>query len=311
MAARPDGSSRFAASSIHAASLAVLLVLAGDSRRALAEAADDGRPVDVVTRARTERSLSIGFFDAFLGLPTSGLRDDNGFVANPRITVDLPDGDHGLLRLVLSQQIITERGGPDRVDEGRVYAAWQRFLGPTPFRDRTLGWALGVDVIGNLGGSQMQDWAHHVLFEGRHLSGLGEDRLQYRYPRAYDVLALAGGQASVSTPLAGPWFVKGGAEAWGGAGTGFFGELHPFVAIALATEFVALELREGAGLYGTNIKALTMPGGYVTGTLQSEPSARVTLHGPRWLPSILTLEVEWNHGGSHQHVGGITVGGRF
>ena len=47
-------------------------------------------------------------------LPKGKLEDDNGFVANLRITAELPDGDRGLLRLGLSEQLITERGGLDR-----------------------------------------------------------------------------------------------------------------------------------------------------------------------------------------------------
>ena len=313
MPARTSGHSRFPATSVWAVSLASLLVVGGGSGRALAEEADPGRagPPDLITRARTTRALTFGFSDAFLGFPKSSLRDDNGFVANLRIGVDLPDRDQGLLRLGLSQQLITERGGFHRVDEGRLYATWLRFQGSSPFRGRTLGWTLGVDVIGNLGGSIMQDWAHQTLFEGRHLSGHGANQLQYQYPSGYEVLALVGGQASWSYSITGPWFAKGGAEAVVGAGTGLFGELHPFVAIGFATEFVEFELRQAAGVYGTNIGALTLHGGYVTGVLQSQPSVRLSFLGPRWLPSIITFHLQWNRGDTHQHVGGITVGARF
>ncbi len=96
-----------------------------------------------------------------------------------------------------------------------------------------------------------------------------------------------------------------------GAGTGFFGELHPYVAIGIATAFADLELREGAAVYGTTIRALSMPGGYVTTLLHPQPSARLTLVGPRPVPLTLTLEVEWNVGGTRQHVGAISLGTRF
>jgi hypothetical protein len=314
MLARTTGQSRFPAASVWALSLASLLVVGGDPGRALADEADPGRAgsPDLITRARTTRALTLGFSDAFLGFPASSLRDDNGFVASLRIGVDLPNGNEGrLLRLGLSQQLITERGGFHRVDEGRVYATWLRFHGSSPFQGRTLGWTLGVDVVGNVGGSMMQNWAHQTLFEGRHLSGRGANQLQYQYPRGYQVLGLVGGQASWSYSISGPWFAKGGAEAVVGAGTGLFGELHPFVAIGFATEFVEFELRQGAGIYGTNIGALTIHGGYVTGVLQSQPSVRLSFLGPRWLPSIITFDLQWNRGDTHQHVGGITVGARF
>jgi hypothetical protein len=309
MGARSYNLSRIAAATgVRAGSLALVLALVGGPGRGLAQA---DRSTEYAPRAWTERSVNVGLSDAFLGFPTSNLRDDNGFVANLRLSVDLPHGDHRHLQLGLSQQLITQRGGPHRVDEGKVYAAWQRFDGPTPLQGRTLGWRLGVGVIGNLGGSVMQDWAHRSLFVGRLLSGRGANELQYQYPRGYEVLALVGGQASVAHPLANPWFVRSGVEATVGFGTGLFGELLPFVALGVATEFVELELREAVGLYGTNIRTLTMPGGYVTGVPQSQPSVHLKIHGPRWLPGVLTLDLEWNHGDSHQHVGGITVGAKF
>jgi hypothetical protein len=278
-------------------------VLAGDVDAA-------ARPT-VSTRAWTTRSLTVGVFDDFLGIPRSKYTDDNGFVANLRITAGLPDGDRGLLIIGLSEQLITERGGVNRVDDGRIYASWQRFLGPSPAQGLTVGWMLGVHLVGNLGGSIMQDWAHQTVFTGRHLDGTGEDALQYRYPRGYDVLGDVGGLAKLVRPLGGPWSLRGGVEGVLGVGTGYFGELHPFVAIAFATEFVEIEFREAAGIYGTNIQPLTMPGGYVTGVLESQPSVHVSVVGPRWLPTTLSFDLEWNKGNSHQHVGGFTLGARF
>ena len=96
-----------------------------------------------------------------------------------------------------------------------------------------------------------------------------------------------------------------------GLGTGYFGELHPFVAIALATKFVEIEFREAAGIYGTNVGPLKMPGGYVTGMLESQPALHVSALGPPWFPTTIAFDLEWNQGGTHQHVGGFTVGARF
>jgi hypothetical protein len=293
------------------ASLTSALAVALGTTRALADDADAGGAPTPRARAWAKRSITIGFFDDFLGLPNSRLRDDNGFVANQRITVEVPDGDSGLLRVGLSEQLITERGGLDRVDDGKVYATWKRFLGPSPARGLTISWTLGLQVVGNLGGAIMQDWAHHTVFSGRHLEEQGVHQLQYRYPRWYDVLGDFGGLAMIVHPLGGPWSVRGGVEGALGLGTGYFGELHPFFAITSATEFVEIEFREGAGIYGTNVRPLTMRGGYVTGVLQSQPSMHVTVPGPHWLPTTLTFDLEWNQGDSHQHVGGLTVGARF
>jgi hypothetical protein len=256
-------------------------------------------------------SLSFGVGDDFFSLGTSRLRDDDGFTASLRLTAELSDGDREKLHINVSQQMITERGGVDRVDEGRVYASWERFLGASAMNGTTIGWTLGVGIIGNLGGSQLQDWAHRALFTGRLLSGLGASGLQHQYPSRYDVLALAGGAVERVHPLFGGWSLKGGLEALVGVGTGAWAEMHPFVALALTTQYVALELRQGAGIYETNIRPLTMRGGYVTGVLQSQPSVRLTLAGPRWLRSFVSLEWDLNHGDSHQHVGEVLVGGRF
>ena len=294
-----------------AAALACALAVAPDIPRALEDEPDADAAPTVSTRAWTTRSLTVGFFDDYLGLPKGKLEDDNGFVANLRITAELPDGDRGLLRLGLSEQLITERGGLDRVDDGRVYATWQRFLGPSPARGLIVGWMVGLQVVGDLGGSIMQDWAHQAVFSGRHLDGRGVNQLQYRYPSGYDVLAHVGGLAKLVQPLGGPWSLRGGVEGVLGLGTGYFGELHPFVAIAYATRFVEIEFREGAGIYGTNVLPLTMPGGYVTGVLESQPSIHVSVLGPSWMPTTLAFDLEWNRGDSRQHVGGFTVGARF
>ena len=310
MAARANGPPRVERPAARVAVLLLLLALAGTPGRALAGAPEAGEGEGQASSAWAERSSSLRFADAFLGFPKSPLRDDNGFVANLRVTEDVPERERGLLRLVASEQLITERGGLRRVDEGRVTATWLRFAGPTPLDGRTLGATLGVDVVGNLGGSVLQDWAHRTLFEGRLLSGRGVQELQDRDPRGYDVMLLVGAQASASYALGGPWFVAGGADAAVALGTAFFGELHPFAAIGARADFAEVEFRAGAGIYGTNVRALTIPGGYVTRALESQPSVRVKLRGPPWLPSV-ALDLEWNRGDSHQHVGGITLGARY
>jgi hypothetical protein len=254
--------------------------------------------------------LSVGMTNDAIG-PPSQLKDDDGFTAALRIAADLPDGDRGLLRFGVTDQLVTERGGLDRVDDLRVYAGWQRFLGPSPALGLTLGWSLGVQVVGNLGGSIWQDWAHHNLFSGRHLNARGARQLQNRYARGYDVLADLGGLVKHAEPIGGPWSLRVGVEGMLGFGTGYFGELHPFVGVAFATTHLEVELRQGAGIYGTSVRPLTMRGGYVTGVLQSQPSLHVSTNGPGWLRTTLSLDLEWNQGDSHQHVGGITIGTRF
>lgn len=274
--------------------------------------AEESEHADAIDREWRMTSVTFGTGNDLFGLPNSKLRDDNGFTASLRVAAELSDGDRQKLRINVSEQMIAERGGLDRVDEGRVYASWERFLGASAEQGLSIGWTLGVDVIGNLGGSEVQDWTHRSLgISRRRLIGRGVNELQYRYPGGYDVLALVGGLAKIVHPLAGGWSLREGVEGLVGVGTGVFSELHPFVAIGFATRYVDLELREGAGIYETNIRSLTMRGGYVTGVLQNQPSARITLAGPRWLGSFVSFEWELNHGDSHQHVGEILVGKRF
>jgi hypothetical protein len=170
---------------------------------------------------------------------------------------------------------------------------------------------VGLDVVGNLGGSRMQDWAHRTLFTGRVLGGAGRLRLQDRYPPRTEVLGMVGGHVRGVQPLTGPLSLRGGLDGTLGAGTGFFAEVHPYVAIGASLGFADLELRAGAGSYWTTIRALTMPGGYVTRLFQLQPSARLVLRGPGWLPVVLGVELDWNSGNTSQHVGGVVVGARF
>jgi hypothetical protein len=288
--------------------MGLVALTGGPIRSALAE---ESEHADAINREWRMTSVRVGTGNDLFGLPNSKLRDDNGFTASLRVAAELSDGDRQKLRIDVSDQMITERGGLDRVDEGRVFASWERFLGSSVEHGLTIGWTLGVDVIGNLGGSEIQDWTHRALGISRRLAGRGVNELQYQYPGRYDVLGLVGGLAKIVHPLAAGWSLRGGAEGLVGVGTGVFGELHPFVAIGFATRYVDLELREGAGIYETNIRSIAMRGGYVTGVLQNQPSARITLAGPHWLGSFVSFEWELNHGDSHQQVGEILVGKRF
>lgn len=258
-----------------------------------------------VSRAR---SVTLGFLNDFLA-PKGRLQDDDGFSAGLGLEVDVPTDRRSAVRVGVSSQMITERGGVDRVDDARVYAKWRRALGESPRRGTTLGWRAGLQVVGDLGGSRVQDWAHRTVVTGRHLDGIGVGRLQYRYLSGYDVLVDVGASIETAQLLGGPWSVHGGVEGMLGVGSGYFGELRPFVGLAYAIDRVEVELRQGAGIYGTNVRPLKMRGGYVTGVLQSQPSLRVALRGPR--ATTLTLSLEWNQGNSGQHVGAVSLGKRF
>jgi hypothetical protein len=254
-------------------------------------------------------AVSVGFADDFLGVPRTRLNDDNGFVADLRVSAELTDGDGRTARLVASEQMITQRGGRRRVDDGKLYLEWER--APAGVRRVTVGWLAGLDVVGDLGGSRLQDWAHRSLFTGRVLDGTGPRQLQDRYPSRTEVLGMAGAHVRGVQPLAGPLSLRGGLDGAAGAGTGFFAEVHPYVAVGASLGFADLELRAGAGSYWTTIRALTIPGGYVTRLFQLQPSARLVLRGPGWLPVILGVELDWNSGNTSQHVGGLVLGARF
>lgn len=257
------------------------------------------------------RALGFGFADDYLGVPKDRLNDDDGFVARLRLWAELAGGGGETLRLEASQQLITERDGLDRVDLGRLAATYARSSELARGWTLTLGWTAGVEVIGNLGGSIMQNWAHHDLFVGRHLTGVGNKQLQYRYPDHLDVVPIVGGLATVARPLLGPLWLRLGLEAEGGVGTGLLGEAHPFAAAALVTRYVELELKESGGIYGTSIASLKMPGGYVTGRFQGQLSAQLVLRSPRPFPAFLLVGLDWNRGDSRQRVGEIAIGASF
>jgi hypothetical protein len=290
--------------------VAIIVALAAAGAPARPALAQEAEPADDMDHEWTMSSLEVGHGNDFLGMAKSNLQDDNGFTASGHVAAKLRDRDREALRIDVRLQMITERGGLDRVDEGRITAAWERFLGSSAADGLTVGWTMGVDVIGNLAGSTVQDWSHHTVFTGRSLSGHGLNDLQFRYPNRYDVLAMVGGSVTFVHPLVGGWSLREGMTGLAGFGTGYYGELHPFIAIGLSTRHVDLELREGAGIYATDIRALTMPGGYVTGVVENQPSARVTISGPS-PRTYVALEWELNHGDSRQHVGEVTVGARF
>lgn len=303
-----DGLSK--SSTLTARVVAVVVALAAAVAAGRPALAQEAEPADDLDREWRMSSLEVGHGNDILGVVKSKRQDDNGFTASGHVAAKLSDGDREALRIDIRMQMITERGGLDRVDEGRITGAWEQFLGSSAANGLTVGWTLGVDVIGNLGGSTVQDWAHHTVFSGRSLSGHGPNELQYRYPDRYDVLAMVGGTVKFVHPLIGGWSLREGMSGLAGFGTGAYGELHPFVAIGLSTRHLDLELREGAGIYATDIRALTMPGGYVTGVLESQPSARIRLSGPG-LRTYVSFEWELNHGDSRQHVGEVNVGARF
>lgn len=260
----------------------------------------------MVEDAPRARSVTLGFLNDFLA-PKGRLQDDDGFSAGLGVEVEVRTDHRSAVRVGVSSQMITERGGVDRVDDARVYAKWRHAVAES--RRTTLGWMAGLQVVGDLGGSRVQDWAHRTVFTGRHLNGIGVGRLQYRYLSGYDVLVDVGASIETAQPIGGPWSVRGGVEGMLGVGSGYFGELRPFVALACTTDHLEVELRQAAGMYGTNVGPLSMRGGYVTGVLQSQPSLRIAVLGPR--STTLTLALEWNQGNSGQHVGAIWVGRRF
>ena len=196
------------------------------------------------------------------------------------------------------------------MDQAFLATAYSRSF-PVSSWTLTLGGKAGVEAVGNLGGSGLQDWAHRALFVGRHLDGTGENRLQYLYPRRVEVFPIVGVLAAMGHPLAGPLWLRTGLWAEGGAGTGALGEFHPFLALALSTRYLELEVRESGGIYGTSIPSLTMPGGYVTGRFEGQLSARLLVRSPRPLPFFLAIDEEWNRNDSHQHVAQVAIGAWF
>jgi hypothetical protein len=310
MADRTTIPSRSCSAAVALASLTIVLAIALHAERARADDAGALAGPAPFARAYGARTLTVALFNDVLSPPSNPHRDDDGFTNALRIAAEVPN-ERGLFRAGAHLQLITERGGVDRVDDGRLYASWQRYRDASPDDRVTLGWSVGVRAVGDLGGSSMQDWAHGNLFTGRRLGGEGTHRLQNRYRDGLDVLGDAGGLVMTAHRLGGPWSVRGGVEAGLSLGTGWFGELHPFAGLAFATRRVDVELRLAAGIYGTDLSPLKMRGGYETGSFETQPSLHLALLGPRWLPTTLEFDLQMNQGNSGQQVGGITLATRF
>lgn len=222
--------------------------------------------------------------------------DDAGFTSYQAVGLHLSRGPERL-RLTVSNQMITERDGMRRVDEGNVVGAYGRRWSPARV-------ALDLDVLvglsghGDLGGAWVQD-GYHALLDGRRLGGT----LQDRYPDRTSVAGLLGGFLRARWPEASPLAFTaggGGTAAMGGGVSRVRGALG----LSLATRHLRAEAGDEIWRFFSRDPFLTMPGGYVTGAFVHAPYLRVAV-----ILGELELEYEAraNAGGSGQGISQVAL----
>ena len=223
--------------------------------------------------------------------------DDAGFTSYQAVAVQLSRGPGERFSLTVANQMITERGGMRRVDEGSLVGAYERRLARSRL-EVGLGLLVGVHVRGDLGGAGLQD-GYHALLGGRRLDGW----LQDEYPDRTRAGPLWGGSVRARWP-AGRGFAftggAGGALALGGG----VSRLRGSVGLALATRHLRAEAGEEVWRFFGRDPFLTMPGGYVTGAFVHAPYVRVAV-------AVRGVELEYearaNAGGSGQGISQLSV----
>jgi hypothetical protein len=226
-----------------------------------------------------------------------GRSDDAGFTSYQAVGLQLSRGSAERLGLTVANQMITERGGMRRVDEGSIVGAYDRRLARSRL-EVELGVLLGLQVRGDLGGAGLQDGYHGLLGASRL-----DDGLQDEYPERTRGGPLWGGGVRARWPA-------GGVLAWtGGAGGvvalgGGVSRVRGSLGLALATRHLRAEAGDEVWRFFGRDPFLTMPGGYVTGAFVHAPYLRITV-AARGLE--LEYEARANAGGSGQGISQLSV----
>lgn len=195
--------------------------------------------------------------------------DDAGFTSYQALAVQLSRRPAERFSLTVANQMITERGGRRRVDEGSVVGAYDRRLARSRL-EVELGALLGLHVRGDLGGAGLQD-GYHALLGGRRLGGA----LQDEYPDRARAGPVWGGSVRARWPTGGVLSFTGGAG--GALFLGGVSKLRGSAGVALAARHLRAEAGAEVWRYVGRDPFLTMPGGYVTGAFVHTPYVRVTV----------------------------------
>ncbi|HYD40211.1 MAG TPA: hypothetical protein VEB43_05235 [Anaeromyxobacter sp.] len=223
--------------------------------------------------------------------------DDAGFTSYQAVALQLSRGPGERLGLTVANQMITERGGMRRVDEGSLLGGYQRRLVRARL-ELELGLVLGLHARGDLGGAGVQD-GYHALMGGQRLGGW----LQDEYPDRTRVGPVWGGGLAARWPAAGRLALTGGAGGAAAVGGGV-SRLRASLGVALATRHLRAEAGDEVWRFFGSDPFLTMPGGYVTGAFVHAPYLRLAV-AARGVE--LEYEARANAGGSGQGISQLTV----
>jgi hypothetical protein len=223
--------------------------------------------------------------------------DDAGFTSYEALALQLSRGSGERLSLTVANQMITERGGMRRVDEGSLVGGYERRLVRAGL-EVELGLVLGLHARGDLGGAVVQD-GYHALLGGRRLGGW----LQDEYPDRTRAGPLWGGSVRARWPVNRRVAFTGGAGGAAAFGGGV-SRLRAALGVSLATRHLRAEAGDEVWRFFGRDPFLTMPGGYVTGAFVHAPYLRVTI-AARGVE--LAYEARANAGGSGQAISQLSV----
>ncbi len=230
--------------------------------------------------------------DAFTAQHT----DDNGFTNDLALSLD--DGTNALR---LRQRMITERGGPARIDENDAQLAHHQSWQHDQWQ---LGAELnaGVVVAGNTGAAVEQNWFHHLpLIHGRFI-GRG---LQDQYAGGLRTAPTLGGAASAAYTFVPALSVYSQVTAQVAPLTTGLSFINDEVGVRVQAGPIAASAGVLAECRTSNDRRLGLSGGYALGKCSLAPVAAVEA-------SIGAFSLAWrlhmNEGGGGQATAAIELG---
>ncbi|MEQ9503521.1 MAG: hypothetical protein RIT81_42090 [Deltaproteobacteria bacterium] len=233
--------------------------------------------------------------------------DDDGFTQAAELGLTLRRGVDQL-DLDVRHSMLTERGGPRRVDELDVHATLSRTIERGQV-EWTFGPKVGVSLVGDYGGAELQDWFHGAIGMGRRLDGW----LQSEYEGTNQAAVIVGAHVQARRDLGVGFSAHAGLDGQLALGPTGVSRIAPRVGLNWELPRGPVRPVVGAELeiakFHTPDARLQMAGGYDTSGFQAMPNFRLGIAGDHF-------ELGWrgtvNQGGSGANMGEIylTIGRR-
>lgn len=242
-------------------------------------------------------SLRLSWFNDQFFYPNG---DDDGFTQAANVGLTLRRGDDAL-DLDVRHGMLTERGGDRRVDELDILATLARRIERGNI-EYTFGSTVGMSLVGDYGGAELQDAFHGAIGMGRRLDGT----LQDRYEGTNQHALIIGAQVSARRDLGLGFAAHGGFDGQLALGPTGISRFSPRAGVdwelpeGVVRPYVGAEL-EVARFFSPDAR-LEMAGGYDTRHFEAIPRFSIGIRGD-------LFELGWrgtmNQNGSGANMGEI------